>query len=63
VTDPVGTVALIYETFDIPWSDAARAEVERLDRESREGPRRPSHRYDLADYGLTEAEVRAAFAD
>ena len=62
VTDPVGTVGRIYDAFGIPWSAAARAEVERLDRESREGPRRPSHRYDLADYGLTEDQVRAAFA-
>ena len=61
VSDPVGTVEGIYDTFDIPWSDTARAEVERMDRESREGPRRPSHRYDLSDYGLTEEQVRAAF--
>ena len=30
-------------------------------RESRQGGRRPQHTYDLADYGLTEDEVRAAF--
>ena len=34
----------------------------KLDAESRQGGRRPSHTYDLADYGLTEDEVRAAFA-
>ena len=32
-----------------------------LDTESRQGGRRPKHTYDLADYGLTEDEVRAAF--
>jgi len=61
VTDPVGTVAGIYGAFGIPWSDAARAEVARIDAESRTGQARPSHRYDLADYGLTEDQVRATF--
>ncbi|WP_435770269.1 sulfotransferase family protein [Nocardioides sp. SYSU DS0651] len=62
VTDPVGTVGSIYEAFGIDWSTEARANVQRLDEESRSGPRRPSHSYHLADYGLTEDEVRAAFA-
>ena len=35
--------------------------VTKLDAESRQGGRRPKHSYDLADYGLTEDEVRAAF--
>ena len=61
VQDPVGTVGAIYDAFELPWSDAARAAVQALDAESRNGPRRPSHHYDLADYGLTEDEVRAAF--
>ncbi|UMG94582.1 sulfotransferase [Nocardioides sp. TF02-7] len=62
VADPVGTVAKVYDAFGIPWSDAARAAVERIDRESRTGRARPAHRYDLADYGLDEAQVREAFA-
>lgn len=62
VTDPVGTVGRIYEAFDIEWSPEARAAVQALDDESRKGPRRPSHAYDLADYGLTEDEVREAFS-
>ena len=61
VKDPVGTVGSIYDAFGIDWSDEARAAVQRLDDESRKGPRRPSHTYDLGDYGLTEDEVRAAF--
>lgn len=63
VADPVGTVRGVYEAFDLGWTDEVAAEVERLDTESRRGGRRPSHRYDLADYGLTAAEVRAAFGD
>jgi hypothetical protein len=35
--------------------------VTALDAESRSGGKRPSHTYSLDDYGLTEAEVRAAF--
>ena len=61
VADPVGTVRGVYEAFDLGWTDEVAAEVGRLDAESRQGGRRPSHRYDLADYGLTTAEVRAAF--
>ena len=62
VSDPVGTTKRIYETFDIEWTPAVDEAVTKLDAESRQGGRRPSHRYDLADYGLTEDEVRAAFA-
>ena len=61
VQDPVGTVGAIYDAFGLTWSDAAQQEVRRLDEESRSGPRRPSHSYDLADYGLTEAEIRESF--
>lgn len=61
VADPVGTVGAIYEHFGIAWSDAARAQVRRIDEESRSGAARPSHTYDLSDYGLTEEQVRAAF--
>ena len=34
-----------------------------LDEESASGDRKPQHRYDLADYGLTVEQVREAFAD
>ena len=61
VADPVGTVADICDAFGIAWSDAARAEVARIDAQSRSGQSRPSHRYDLADYGLNEEQMRAAF--
>ena len=61
VADPVGTVRRVYEAFGLGWTDEVAAEVTRMDAESRAGGRRPSHRYDLGDYGLTAAEVRAAF--
>lgn len=62
VQDPVGTVGAIYDAFGLTWSQPAQEAVRRLDEESRKGPRRPSHSYDLADYGLTEEQVREAFA-
>ncbi|WP_141014564.1 sulfotransferase family protein [Nocardioides sambongensis] len=61
VQDPVGTVGAIYDAFDLTWSEDAQAAVRRLDEESRKGPRRPSHSYDLADYGLSEEQVHRAF--
>jgi hypothetical protein len=61
VSDPVTTTRGIYEAFDLDWTAEVATAVEQLDAESRQGGRRPSHRYDLADYGLTEAQVRAAF--
>jgi hypothetical protein len=61
VADPVKTTWSIYDAFGLDWTPGVAAEVEALDAASRSGGRRPSHRYDLADYGLTEAEVRAAF--
>jgi hypothetical protein len=62
VGDPVGTVESIYEAFGIDLSAEARAAVREIDAESRTGKARPSHRYSLSDYGLTEAQVRDAFA-
>ncbi len=61
VADPVGTTRNIYDSFDLDWLPEVDAAVTAIDRESRQGGRRPSHTYDLVDYGLTEGEVRAAF--
>ncbi|MFC5178073.1 sulfotransferase family protein [Nocardioides taihuensis] len=62
VTDPVGTTRRIYASFGLDWTPAAAAAIGEIDAESRRGGKRPSHRYSLDDYGLTEDEVRAAFA-
>ena len=61
VADPVGTVEGIYRAFDLPWTDEVEAAVRAEHEESRRGPRTPKHSYSLADYGLTEEQVRAAF--
>ncbi len=61
VADPVGTVRGIYTSFDLPWTEEVSERVCAIDAESRQGGRRPSHRYSLADYGLTEDGVLARF--
>jgi hypothetical protein len=61
VTDPIGTVRGVYEQFALDWTAEAEAAVTKIDRESRSGSAKPSHSYDLADYGLAETDVREAF--
>ncbi|WP_299562325.1 sulfotransferase [uncultured Mycolicibacterium sp.] len=62
VDDPIGTVAGIYRHFGLELTDEARAAMERMHAESRQGPRAPKHTYSLADYGLTAEQVRERFA-
>ena len=62
-SDPMGTVERVYAALDTPMSEAARAAVTTLDEESRSGARKPQHHYQLADYGLDEAMVEAAFGE
>jgi hypothetical protein len=61
VADPVGAVERIYEAFGLPLSAAYRARLEHAASEARRF--KSQHRYDLADYGLTEADLRAGLAD
>jgi len=61
IADPIGTVESIYSHFGIELSDGARASIERTDEESKQGPRAPKHTYSLADYGLTEQQVKDRF--
>lgn len=61
VKDPLGVTRSIYERFDLPWTAEVEAAIQEIDRESKEGAAKPSHSYSLADYGLTEDEVGAAF--
>jgi hypothetical protein len=63
VADPIGTVESIYAHWDLPLSDEARASMRALHAETTSGARRPSHRYELSDFGLTGEEVDERFAD
>ncbi|HZZ96960.1 MAG TPA: sulfotransferase [Jatrophihabitantaceae bacterium] len=62
VADPVATAVGVYEHFGLPLSDEARAAVVAADAESRSAERRPSHRYALEEFGLTEATVDERFS-
>jgi hypothetical protein len=53
----------VYRHFGLPWSDEVRAAVAAEDVASKSGHRTPSHRYALADFGLTPDEVDERFAD
>ena len=53
----------IYDAFGLDWTTATpRPPSRRSTASPAPGGKRPSHPYSLADYGLTEDEVRAAFA-
>ena len=51
----------IYRQFGIEFTDAARAAMEAMHAESQKGPRAPKHTYSLADYGLTDDQVKERF--
>jgi hypothetical protein len=59
--DPLGVTRRVYQHFDLDWTPEVQSAIEEIDRESKEGAAKPSHSYSLADYGLTEDEVRARF--
>ena len=59
--DPIGVVRRVYDAFNLDWTPEAESAIAALDAESKSGKAAPAHRYRLEDYGLTEAEVRAAF--
>ena len=57
----MGTVRGVYEAFGLSLSAEAEAVVKAIDEEARTGHAKPSHRYSLKDYGLSEAQGREAF--
>jgi hypothetical protein len=61
IREPIRTVEKVYEQFGIEMTDDARAAIQRTDEESKQGPRAPKHTYSLADYGVTEEQVKESF--
>ena len=61
IRDPLSCVDGIYTHFGIEMTGTARASIQQIDEESKQGPRAPKHRYALADYGLTEEQVKERF--
>jgi len=56
-----GTVKAIYDAFDIELTPDHVAAIDALESESQHGKTKAKHTYSLADYGLTDDEVRSAF--
>ncbi len=61
IADPVSTVENIYAHFGMDMTEQAITAIRRTDEESKQGPRAPKHTYSLADYGLTEDQVKDRF--
>jgi len=61
VKDPIAAVEGIYRRFGIDFTDAARTAMTDMHTQSQKGPRAPKHTYALADYGLTDAQVKSRF--
>jgi len=62
VADPVGTAEAVYAHFGLPFSGAAADAMRAFTADEGTGSR-PAHRYALADFGLTAADVDARFGD
>jgi hypothetical protein len=60
VGDPLAVVAAVTEKAGGRCSDESKAAVQAELERSRSGVRAPRHRYDLADFGLTEEQVLTA---
>lgn len=61
IKDPIAAVEGVYAHFGIEMTDAARHAMAATHAESRQGPRAPKHTYSLADYGLTDEQVKERF--
>jgi hypothetical protein len=62
VADPLAVVETVYERLGTPLSPEARSAMVAMHQASLSGERRPAHRYDLADFGLTRDQVDERFA-
>jgi hypothetical protein len=60
VKDPIGTVRWIYEQFDYPYSPEHEQRMRHWLENNPQG-KHGSHRYDLDQFGLTDADIQQAF--
>jgi hypothetical protein len=56
VSNPIGTVKNIYARFDLPWTAAYEAKLNKYINQNPKN-KHGKHRYNLSDYGLTEGLV------
>jgi len=61
VADPIGTAESSYAYFGLPLSGGAADAMRTLHRQSDRGGSTSAHRYTLADFGLTGAEIDERF--
>ncbi|MEA3300981.1 MAG: sulfotransferase [Pseudomonadota bacterium] len=62
VADPVKAVGTIYERFDMDYTQAAQDGVRRWLAENPAG-KHGKHSYSLADFGITEDDIREVYGD
>jgi hypothetical protein len=62
VQDPIGTVRRIYEHFQYPFDPKMEAGMQRWLKANPQG-KHGKHRYDLAQFGLTEDQVEQSLGD
>ncbi|MCW2550579.1 MAG: hypothetical protein JWR78_360 [Mycobacterium sp.] len=61
IKDPISVVEKVYQKFGIEFTEAARDSMTAMHAASQKGPRAPKHSYSLADYGLTDEQVKKRF--
>jgi Sulfotransferase family len=61
IKDPVASIEGIYRHFGLEFTDEVRKAIAKSHADSHEGPRAPKHTYSLADYGLTDEQVKDRF--
>jgi hypothetical protein len=62
LSDPLGVVEKIYAQFGIAFTAEAREALAQWLRDNRRD-KRPPHEYTLAEFGMTEAQIRSDFAE
>jgi Sulfotransferase family len=62
VADPVGIVESVYRHFGLDYDAAAAGAARALHAGAGRAATRPAHHYALADFGLTDGQVRERFA-
>ncbi len=63
LADPLSILRRVYAEAGLDWSEAAEGAASAELARSRSGVRAPRHAYDLADYGLTESQVRDVLSE
>ena len=63
VADPKGSIARIYDTFGLTFSDAHKARIDRFLANNPAAQRMGKHRHSPEQFGIDAAEVHSRLAD